>query len=287
MPRAGRTLIAWSLLAAAAAGGVPRAAELRVDPAWSGDRIWDDGQAEVSHYEARRTIYGTAREYEAVLIIVKEDLDAATAVKADPPVEGRRLVTVLKLNILGRIATENYPYNFMTSVFSRRDDPRSLVKLAHSSQEWCGTTFKEVIGWDGPARLVWHSYFDGQADGQAPLELGQDSFLEEQLFIVLRAAFFQPGQEIPITVHDSLITNNARKLASRIATISMSPEEPITLPAGSFRAQRIVVSPGQAGGITLIFWREAGPRRAILRFESSDGRSLALKKIARRDYWSR
>lgn len=272
---------------AACAAGAAGAVGLRVDPGWSGDRIWDDGQAEVAHYDARRSVYGVERSFETVMITVKEDFDARAGVKADPPWEGRSLVTVLKLNLMSRIQTENYPYSYMTSVFARRDDVRALVKLAHSSQEWCGTTFKEIIGWDGPPRLQWHSYFDGEADGQAPLALGPAAYLEEQLFLVLRSAQIDPGGPTPLTIYDSLITNNARSLSARAMSLTIHPEETLTVPAGSFQARRLALTPLDGKGATLTFWREAAPRRAILRFESGDGRALLLREIERRDYWSR
>ena len=35
-------------------------------------RAWDDGKAEVSVYDSRRTIYGKERVFESVMIVVKE-----------------------------------------------------------------------------------------------------------------------------------------------------------------------------------------------------------------------
>ena len=34
-------------------------------------RVWDDGKAEVSVYDSRRTIYGKERVFESVMIVVK------------------------------------------------------------------------------------------------------------------------------------------------------------------------------------------------------------------------
>src|SRR5678816_482494 len=139
--------IGLALLIAMPASAIAVGADegLPIDRAWSGSRVWDDGLAEVAHYDSHRLVYAEDRTFETILITVKEDFDRARAVKADPPYEGRDLMTVLKLNIISRIDTQNYPYFYMASLFVRRDDPRQVVKLAASSQEWCGTTFRELV----------------------------------------------------------------------------------------------------------------------------------------------
>ena len=90
-----------------------------------------------------------------------------------------------------------------------------------------------------------------------------------------------------LILHDSLITNQSKKPATRAVVVSIGAEESVTVPAGRFTAQRIALAPEQSGGPSLAFWREAGPRRALLRFQSDDGRSMELTEIGRRDYWSR
>ena len=285
--------IGWLLLALGMALG-PAAGQaspegLRVEGAWSRDAVWDDGQAEVAHYDSRRRVYAVERAFETVIITVKEDFDRGRAVKADPPYAGRDLVTVLKMNVLSRIQTENYPYNYMTSVFVKREDPGVLVKLAGSSQEWCGTTFKEVVTWDGMPYLLFHSYFDGQGDGRHPLALGRESLLEDQLLLALRGARLQQGLPYRFNLYDSLITNSVRPPAAHAVSATFVGAEDVTVPAGSFRAERIEVKP-EAGRLrdrpSLVYWIEQGGMRALVKWEASDGRSLALKAIARRNYWS-
>jgi hypothetical protein len=263
-----------------------------IDPDWGGSAIWDDGLAEVAHYDAHRQVYGRDRSFETILITVKEEFDASLAVKADPPLEGRRTITVLKLNAIARIPTEDYPYNYMTSLFVRRDDPRRLVKLAQSSQEWCGTTYKEVVTWDGPTRLEFRSYFDGQADGRFPLPLDAGALLEEQLPIVLRAARLRPGESYDLSLYDTLVTNAAAPPRARPVKVALAGMERLTTPAGDFQASRIEVRESgekTASGAPpfMTFWVQEGGTRALLRMECSDGRTLLLTGISRRNYWSR
>ncbi|HZI92951.1 MAG TPA: hypothetical protein VFE84_01805, partial [Patescibacteria group bacterium] len=258
---------------------------LPIDRAWSGSRVWDDGLAEVAHYDSHRLVYAEDRTFETILITVKEDFDRARAVKADPPYEGRDLMTVLKLNIISRIDTQNYPYFYMASLFVRRDDPRQVVKLAASSQEWCGTTFRELVTWDGPPRLETHSYFDAQGDGKAAIELGDGVLLEEQLLLLARAADLRPGQEYRLRVYDSQIGNSTGPPALHPMVATLSGEESLVTPAGTFMADRLEVRPappasGQGSAraastiSTMVFWIRKGGERALLKFTSTDGRSL-------------
>ncbi|HET9480589.1 MAG TPA: hypothetical protein VFP98_02445 [Candidatus Polarisedimenticolia bacterium] len=277
------------LLAGAAAGAPP----LPVDPAWSTASVWDDGMAEVAVYDATRRVYGIERSFETVLITVKEELDAATAVKADPPYTGRKLVTVLKANLISRIETENYPYHYMTTLFVRRDDPASLVKLAQSSQDWCGTTFKEVLGLQHPVRLRFHSYFDGQADGSHPMPLAGGAVLEDQLPLVLRsaAARMRSGEVYRFPMYGSLISNSVSEPSARIVRAELAGEEDLDTPAGRFPTWRIRVfeADGSVGDQepVVTYWIERSDRRALIRMTARDGRTLLLRILERRDYWSR
>ena len=104
-----------------------------------------------------------------------------------------------------------------------------------------------------------------------------------------RAADLQPGQEYRAPVYESMITNAVRRPSPRPMVFSVDGPESLTTPAGVFATRRIVVrSAGESGPVeTLTYWVESAPRRALVKFASTDGRSLLLTAIARRDYWSR
>ncbi|HZE87946.1 MAG TPA: hypothetical protein VE404_00290 [Verrucomicrobiae bacterium] len=277
-------------VSAAAAIRVPAAspegaAGVPIDPSFAADPVWDDGLAEVATYAAQRTIYGAARDHELTAILVKEDFADALHVKADPPYAGRVLTTVLKLNLVESVPTENYTYHFLTSVHVARADVTRLVKATAGIQEWCGNTFKEIVTWGGAPRLHYHSYFDGQGDGEQAVDLGPGALLDEQLLVVARAASLAPGAPARLRVLDPITSGGARPLASHDATLSAEGDEPITVPAGTFRARRLVLREGSRTLAT--YWVEASGPRALVRMESSDGRRLVLKGRVRRDYWSR
>jgi len=263
----------------------PRAGGLPVDPAWAADPSWDDGLAEVSVYAAERVIEGATRKHEVRMIVVKEDFAADAHVKADPPLGNRALTTVLKLNLVATVPAGNYPYQFLTSVFVRRDDVRRLVKATSGSQEWCGNVFKEIVTWDGPPRVHFHSYFEGQADGERPLALGSDGLLDEQLLVALRSISLPDGESLRLRVADSLTLSPLSPREVRDATLAAAGTEGVETPLGRRTSRRYELR--RAGGMESTYWVEAAAPRSILRLESSDGTRMLLRERTRRAYWTR
>ena len=154
---------------------------------------WGDGRAEVSGYALTQQRYGAQREGgRAVLVFVTETFSESLRVKADPgkhpPADE---MPVMKVNVHEHFQTGIYDYNVMTSAFHRVDSAQNapagaLAKVAFSSQEWCGQVFEAL--WpsrDGTARLVRHSYFDGEGDQDIAVPLG-DAWLADELFAAVR-----------------------------------------------------------------------------------------------------
>ncbi|MFQ5662237.1 MAG: hypothetical protein ACE5HL_00190 [Terriglobia bacterium] len=281
---AGALLVAWSSAPSPQAGSTPAADVARLyNPAWALAPLWDDGQAEVALYDARRPQYGKIESYQAVFIVVKEEFDRELHVKADPPLDAKPLLPVLKLNAVHSYWTKNYPYHFLLSVFVRRDAPASLVKLTLGSQEWCGNTFKEVKTWGSRPELVFHSYFDAQGDAARPLDLRPGDLLEDQLPLALRSLNFAPGLELRRRVLPSLISNNLGQPTEFVpATITVVGEESLTTPAGTFQAWKVKV---QLGPLEQTWWFEKALPHTLLQMESSDGRAWRLKARSRKPYW--
>lgn len=144
---------------------------------------WNNGKAEVNHYELQQERYGQLWEGEAQLIFVKEDFDWFKQVKMDHPNE--EAVPVIKLNSLRYFDTQNYPYRTMTSVFHPLDETKktSARKISFSSQEWCGQVYSQM----NQAAMEWfiggHSYFEKEGDQQ--IHLGK-KLTEDELFIKVR-----------------------------------------------------------------------------------------------------
>ena len=262
--------------------GTGPAAQPESSPSWGMNPIWDDGLAEVATYEAGRTVYGKVRRFETVLITVKEDFNETFHVKADSPYEGKRLLPILKLNVASSIATENYPYHYLTSVFVRRDDVFRLVKLTNGSQEWCGNTFKLIRTWGDRPEFVFHSYWDGQGDGSYPLEWGEADLAEDQLPIALRGLPFKVGYRRGCRLIDTQISNQAGAPKPTDAEIRVVAEETVPSGAGRVPCWRVEVT---RSGSTQRYWIEKAFPNILVKFESPDGRSLFLKGRERRKYW--
>ena len=249
---------------------------------WGKNPIWDDGLAEVAVYRAERPVYGKTRTYGSVLITVKEDFNAAFHTKADPPYDAKQLIPILKMNRVSEIRTENYPYRYLTSIFVQRENALRLVKMTVGSQEWCGNTFKEVKTWGGKPELIYHSYWDGQGDGSYPLDWGPDVLLEDQLPLSLRGLPFSNGYRMACRLLPTQITNKAEKPKIIPATVRVAGQDEITVPAGAISCWRVDVMFQDA---QQTYWFEKDFPNILVRFQSSDGRSLMLEKRERRTYW--
>lgn len=254
------------------------AADPLLDPAWARDSIWDDGQAEVSLYDARRPQYRKIESYQAVFIVVKEDFTRDRHVKADPPYEGKQLDAVLKLNAVHSYWTDNYPYHFLASTFVRRDNPAAVVKMTVGSQEWCGNTFKEITTWGERPMLIGHSYFDREGDASLALDLRSGDLLEDQLPIALRGIPFRAGLTFERRLLPSIISNKTGQPAFANARFEVLAREKI----GALAAWKVRV---QWPSIEQSWWFEDSPLHPLVKMESSDGRSWMLRSRVRKAYW--
>ena len=268
-----------ALLLAILAVGPARAGE------WSRDPLWNDGRAEVATYASERVVYGKPRSFEESLVTVKEDLRLDTLVKADQP-SRHRTARVFKLNIVQKFETQNYPYSYLASVFVKDEDARRVLKITVGSQEWCGNTFKIFkAGGPSPAGvLTWHSYFDGEADGEARLAVRPGDLFEDQLPLTLRALPLQTGYEQRARIWESLVTNRGTEPRAAAAVIKVVGEEAVRTGAGAIPSWKVAV---QRENGTDVYWIEKAEPRILTRMETTDGRKRLLKGRARWAYWDR
>ncbi len=271
------------LCALAAAPACARDEAPGFDPAWALDPVWDDGRAEVAVYEASRVIYGAPRPFEAIAIVVTEDFDAERLVKADPPYEGRRLLPVLKLNLVREIPTPNYDYRIMTSVFVRRERPEHLVKLTVTSHEWCGNTWKVLRVRDTQAHYAWASYFDAEGDGNQSWRVQPGDLLEDQLPVTLRGLQFREGLELTLRVVPTLGTNRGGPLEWRQARLSVRGLETVATGLGERRAWRVEI---RGEGFERTLWFDDEGSHPLLRLSGPE-EHWTLRSIERRAYWLR
>ena len=251
--------------------------------AWSSDPIWYDGLVEQATYDAQMTLYGRPRSFEAVVLTNKEQHDLSTRTKADGSTD---TVEVWKHNYIEVAPTPNYDYKFVTTSHFAVDD-LTLTRFDFSSQEWCGTSFKQYQragdGWD-----YWSfSYMPeaGRVSGQVsagdaptvPLNglslflRGYDFDAREplDLWVLPDQKMNRPSEYKPVhaTVRFIEETSDGYQLS-----VDTSPSEP-----GSMSTQ---VNLG-----TFVFAKDR--QHVMLSATFGNGDSYELKSLDRVDYWTR
>lgn len=122
---------------------------------------WYTGKAEITSYTLEQARYGEIREGKAVKIFVTEPFLNTKQVKADGSNPDN--IPVLKLNATKNYLTGIYPYSIMTSSFYPVHDNTHAIKVAFSSQEWCGQVYAQLNN-RKEFQIRSHSYFETEAD---------------------------------------------------------------------------------------------------------------------------
>jgi hypothetical protein len=251
---------------------------------------WGDGRAELNGYRLTQPRYGALRPGSAVLIFVTEDFSDAERVKAESPRPGAEGVyPVLKLNHLREFQTGIYDYRTMTSVFARVAPGFPVRKVSFSSQDWCGQVWHQLL--PGPSRVdgVFHSYFEGEADGQDALSFPEGGVFEDALPILLRGwngEYLKEGESRTVPFLPSLFSRrlNHKRLARGQAMIARaSGASRVEVPAGTFQA--VVYTVAEEGGPKTTYAFEAAPPYRFLRRSSDAGEDAVLLGSTRQPYW--
>ncbi len=263
------------------------AAPLQAQDFW---KHWGDGRAELDGYRLTQPRYGSSRGGTAVYVFVTEDFSDSLRVKADAGKHpAADVYPVLKLNAIRDFQTGIYDYNVMTSTFLRIAAGWPLAKVSFSSQEWCGHVWHQLAPRGGKLEGVFHSYFDGEADGTDALELPKDGVLEDALPIVLRGwngEFVKAGERRSVSLLPSLLHARLehRPLAWTTAVIARSAATSrLKVPAGTFEVTTYEVT--LADGRKLSFAIEAQPPFRIVRQSGANGEELLLTGSTRLPYW--
>lgn len=268
------------------------AAALGTAPAGAQDfwKHWGDGQAELNGYRLEQPRYGAVRPGSAVLIFVTEDFDDGARVKDEGRAEPEgEVYPVLKLNHVRDFQTGIYDYNVMTSVFLRVRRGWPLRKVSFSSQEWCGHVWEQLLPRDGGVEDIWHSYFQGEADGQRRLELPEGAVFGDAVPLLVRdwtGEWVAPGESREVPWLPTLMEARFRHepVAWGRATVSRSASSrEVSVPAGSFTVEEWTVA--VSGGPTTVWRVEAEAPFRIVSWTSDDGEAGELLGTARMPYW--
>jgi len=253
-------------------------------------RHWGDGKAELNGYALEQPRYGTLRDGKAILVFVTEDFSDSLRVKADP---GRHAASdvypVLKLNAVREFRTGIYDYHVMTSTFLRVAPGWPVAKVSFSSQEWCGHVWHQIAPRGGKLTGLFHSYFDGEADGADDLPLPKDGVLEDALPVLLRGwsgEYLKAGESRAVPFLPSLLWARLhhRPLAWTTATITRAASPgSVRVGAGRFAVTAYTVE--TAEGRKLGFEIEAVAPYRLVRQTGPDGEELSLRGSTRLPYW--
>lgn len=146
---------------------------------------WYQGKAELTRYTLDQARYGETHRGEAVLIFVTEPFlpDKQVKLERGDPSKG---VPVLKLNAVRKFFTGLYPYSLMTSTFTPVDFRKSpTLKVASSSQEWCGMTFTQLNRRGARQEGLLRSYFEEEGDRAFGFPA---AWLEDEIWTRIRLA---------------------------------------------------------------------------------------------------
>jgi hypothetical protein len=234
--------------------------------------------------------YGHTRAGSAVLIFVTEDFSDSLRVKADPGKHpASDVYPVLKLNAVRDFQTGIYDYNVMTSTFARVAPGWPVAKVSFSSQEWCGNVYHQLIPRGNGIAGIFHSYFDGEADGTDALANPADGVLEDEVPIRIRGwleEWMPRGASKTVPFLPSVLRARLehRPLAWGKATVSRgAATSRITVPFGSFEVETWTVA--EEGSRTVTYLVEAAPPFRLIRWTSSDGEQASLVGSDRLTYW--
>ncbi len=260
---------------------------------WRSDPAWNEGKAEWALYDARRTVYGTPRSYEATMFTNKQHMDPATMTKAS---DWQRpgMIEVFKHNLSEMVPTENYTYRFLTTAFVSTESLR-LFKLVVSTQEDCGATYKDfTVAGQERLHAVQFSYFPDEGRSMKSTPMSERFAAHDALSLTLRDFPFataQPGTAVTIDLLPDQTHTHATPLESSRATVRYLGRETITVPYGNVRTHRLLVEHAETGETAESHYWFADDsenlRRVMVRYEGPWGVEYRLKKLNWWAYWDR
>lgn len=242
---------------------------------WRTDSQWYDGLVEKAVYDAKRTVYGHPRSYELIIFTNKEQHDLKTLTKSD---KSTQTVEVFKHNQIEVIPTPNYDYKYTTTSHLTVDGLH-LTRLDSSSQEFCGTSFKQYLstGTPGESSLsYWAFSYMPEAGRKEATVPAENAVAEDSLPIYLRDFDFAGGEEKSIQLLPSQKDNKHTPHEPVAATIRPAGEED-----DSYKLELIV-----DGKVRGTYWF-AKDRLHVMTKYVGNGQEYTLKDLSRVDYWTR
>jgi hypothetical protein len=241
--------------------------------AWATDSTWHDGLVEKATYDATMVLYGRPRSYEATFLTNKEQHTPSVWSKAAGAGE---TVEVWKHNQIEVVPTPNYDYKFVTTGHAVVDD-LSLTRLDATSQEWCGTSFKQIErNADDGLDYFAFSYMPEAGRVQETVSGTADVVPMDLLPLVLRAYDFQNRPEVTLRVVPTQKSNRHVSAQPFDATVRFAEEHEAGYDLELLRGGEVI------GTYTFANDRQ----HVMLAYDGADGTSYRLTDLDRVDYWT-
>ena len=221
--------------------------------------MWNDGRAEVAFYDSETEDDKVPRIFKEQIIIKKEG-DA------------------LKMNVVHKFDTQNYPISYLTSIYSKQEDLITPIKVTVGSQDWVGNVIK--IYKEGVLQIF--SDHEPAGDQTIPLLWNKGDMFEDQLPLALRAILFQQDFQFETRIW-TLLTNNLVIKPEPVETnIKVVGEEVVRTRMGSWPCWIVKVT---KNGSDDTYWFEKKEPHILTKMVTADGRKRTLTGRARWGYW--
>ena len=246
---------------------------------WRTDPIWYDGLVEKATYDASRPIYGRDRPYTAIFFTNKEQHDTRTWTKASSSASTRE---VFKHNQVDDIPTPNYLYHFRTTSHLTTDT-LELTRLESSSQEFCGTSFKQITrDGKGDNFSYWGFSYMPEA-GHAEAQMTGRIVPFNALPLYLRDFDFSKpaGTEVKLMLLPDQKSHKSTPAQVTLATIKYAGVED-----GSFKLTVHADGSLTNNGLLGTFYFATDRLHVMTRYEGTDGQRYVLKSVERNNYWT-
>jgi len=246
---------------------------------------WNQGKAEISHYDLMQNRYGDLHEGNAVLIFVSEPFSRSKQVKLDDYQDaGEDLVNVLKLNFTKNFLTGIYPYSLMMSTFTPADGISPLLKVTMTGQEWCGHVFSQLNNRGDHYELLDFSYFESEGDTKTTFRV---KLMEDEMWsrIRLNPTSLPTGKiDIVPGVFVARLTHRPQKIEQAEASVSINKDTTMfTLKYLTGSDRVLTISFNTAFPHQITSWEET--------YTDFSGKQLTttgkLTKTLLIDYWNR
>ena len=176
---------------------------------------------------------------------------------------------------LGREESDDRRRGPRRDLYLRRVDSSQLAKFSLTSNDSCGTTYKEARRTGEQVMTYeWRTYWDGMAGGTEEITPPANGYFYDELPWLVRTIDFSKRE--PFEIHLSGTTINSKKDSFNFqpAKISFTANE-----------RTIEVTVEHARGRDL-FTLDRDPPHLLREWKAADGSHLKMKRNLKVDYWN-